>query len=195
MNLLSFVLLFALQSSPLAGDVPGNLVLDPHATNGGSGWRGGNEATVENVNGNHCFVVRNRGGFQQTIAIPPVQAGARVVLLARASSERVNADGSVTGVPYLYGLMFGVDPKRVVGYLQGRGPDSRMRSQATQPNQWVTLSGIFEVPEGATRLELSLHLGERKGDPHNGSAGRFDDIAVVVLPTLEEARAFVARYR
>ena len=77
MNLLSFVLLVALQSSLLAGDVPGNLVLDPHATNGGSGWRGGNEATVENVNGNHCFVVRNKGGFQQTIAIPPVQAGAK----------------------------------------------------------------------------------------------------------------------
>jgi hypothetical protein len=40
-----------------------------------------------------------------------------------------------------------------------------------------------------------MSLAERRGVPQNGSAGRFDDVGVVLFPTLSEARAFVEKHR
>jgi len=172
--------------------IPGNLLIDPGADAGGSGWTTSREgATIELLGGNACFVIRNQGSFQQNVPIPATAPGTHVVFLARASGERINADGAITDRPYLYGLIFGTERGRIVGHLQG---DS-MRSHAKAPNEWTTLSGVFPVPEGATAISLQLKLGERRGLPHDGSAGRFDDVALVLLPSERDARAFVATYQ
>ena len=169
--------------------IPGNLLLDPHVDAGGSGWQSYGDATIEQVDGNTCFVVRNRGRFQQVATIPAVPPGTHVVFLARASSERINPDGAITGLPRLYGLVLGAERGRILAHLQGQG----MLSAAKAPNEWTTLWGIFEVPEGTVGIVVELGLAERRGVPHNGSAGRFDDIALVLFPTLAEARSFVDR--
>ena len=183
--------LVALQTLSATTKVPENLIGDPRADAGGAGWVTSREgATIELIDGNAVFVIRDRGLFQQSVPIPATPPGTYVVLLARASSERINADGSITGLPYLYGLVMGIDRGRIIGYLQGPG----MMSTAKQPNEWTTLWGMFPLPEGATSIALSLNLGARKGDPQNGSAGRFDNISLVLVPGEREARAFLSRY-
>ena len=180
-----------LQVLPANAKVPGNLVVDPHADAGGAGWttsRG--DAAIELIDGNAVFVIRNRGSFHQNVQLPPVSPGSYVVLLARASGERINRDGSITGLPYLHGIIAGPDYGRFIGYLQGQS----LKSEAKRPNEWTTLSGVFPLPEGATAILLSLNLAERKDDPQNGSAGRFDDVALVVLPSETDARKLVADY-
>ena len=191
MQWLVVALVLSLQVKGHPFEVAGNLLVDPHVDAGGAGWQSYDDATIESVDGNPCFVVRNRGRFQQVAAIPPVPAGTHVVFLARASSERINPDGAITGLPYLYGLALGVERGRILAHLQGQG----MRSAAKAPNEWTTLWGVFEVPEGTVGIVVELSLAERRGVPQNGSAGRFDDVALVLFPTLAEARSFVETYR
>ena len=49
------------------------------------------------------------------------------------------------------------------------------------------------MPEGTAGISVQLGLGERSGVPHNGSPGRFDDVGLVLFPTLAGARAFVQK--
>lgn len=172
-------------------DVPDNLLIDPRADLGGSAWRSVGEANIEHRGGNSCFVVRNGGEFQQVVSIPYAAGPRYAVFLVRASSERINADGSITGLPYLYGLMLSGERGRILAHLQGQG----MRSRARTPDEWSTLWGVFEVPEGTVSILFQLSQAERRGDAHDGSAARFDDAALLLLPTLAEANALVRKYR
>jgi hypothetical protein len=172
-------------------DVPGNLLIDPSANLGGAGWRSVGDASIEPLDGDPSFVVRKRGMFQQTVSIPYVSGSQYAVFLARASSERINANGSITGLPYLYGLMLSGERGRILAHLQGQG----MRSHARTPGEWSTLWGVFEVPEGTVGIMFQLGQAERRGDPQNGSAARFDDAALVLVPTSAEANALVQKYR
>jgi hypothetical protein len=109
--------------------------------------------------------------------------------MGAAAAERINPDGAITDLPYLYGTF--ARTERILGYL--RGADTLARPQFR--DQWVTLSGIFPVPAGATRLSVQMSLAERQGTPHDGSAGRFDDLGVYLFASQEDARAFVAARR
>jgi hypothetical protein len=172
-------------------DVPDNLLIDPHADLGDSAWRTVGEANIEYRDGNPSFVVRNRGMFQQTASIRYACEPRYAVFLARAASERINADGSITGLPHLYGMMLSGERGRILAHLQGQGMLSRSRTR----DEWSTLWGVFRVPEGTVSILFELGLAERRGDPHNGSAGRFDDAALVLLPTLDDANALVRKYQ
>lgn len=113
------------------------------------------------------------------------------MFLARASSERINADGSITGLPYLYGMMLSGERGRILAHLQGQD----MRSQARKRGEWSTLWGVFEVPEGTVAILFPLGQAERRGDPQNGSAARFDDAALLLFSNPEEAKASAQIYR
>lgn len=169
-------------------EVPGNLLLNPHADAGGSGWQTYGEATVEEQSGDPCFVIRNKGVFEQTVNLPLASGGLFLVVLGRASSERINPDGAITGLPYLYGLMG--NRRRILGYLTG--PD--MRSRASTPNEWSSLWGIFQVPEGTESVVFQLKQAERLGVAQNGSAARFDDLAFVVVRTRGDAEALARTF-
>jgi hypothetical protein len=186
------ILLSLLLSVVAAPQSVRNLLVDPAADAGGAGWTTSRDgaATVEFVGGNPCFVVRYNGSFRQHVTIPAVAPGTHVAVVGRASAERVNRDGSITGRPYLYGLI-GTDGGRILSYLQGQG----MRSDAVTPNQWNVVWGVFPVPEGATGITLEMKLAERRGDPQNGSVGRFDDVWMVLLPSEREALQFVETYK
>ena len=184
------IVLFS-QPNTRAGEIPDNLVFDPHADAGGARWLSNEEATTESIDGNRCFVIRNRGLFSQTVKLPPVPAGTHVVFLARASSERIRPQGAITGLAYLYGQALDTSHKRVLMYFQGQG----MLSTAKNPNEWTTLWGVFEVPPGAASIVVQLGLAEGRGVPQNGSAARFDDIALVLVPTAAAGRSLIERYR
>ena len=166
-----------------------NLLKNPNADLKSQSWRSHGEAAVEPcLADNSCFVVRNGGYFLQDVALPEGAAGQYALLIGRGASERINADGAITGLPYLHGyMMLAGTNGRILEYLQGQN----MLTSPSHKNQWVTMSGIFPVPEGAKTIRFFLNQALRNGVPHNGSAARFDDLGLYLFATEAEARSFV----
>jgi hypothetical protein len=167
-----------------------NLLQNPQADMQSQSWRTHGQATVETcATDNPCFVVRSGGYFIQDVSLSSEAIGQYALLIASGSSERINADGAITGLPYLYGYMMDAGNPRgdyVLDYLQGQN----MRALASRENEWVIMWGIFRVPEGTRRIRFFLNQAERKGVPHNGSAARFDDVGLYLFATEQDARAF-----
>ena len=164
-----------------------NLLQNPNADNQSTSWRAHGEATIETCgSSNQCFVVRNGGYFLQDVALPADAAGQYALFIGRGASERFNADGPITGLPYLYGYMMAGANDRILDYLQGQD----MRLLPTRENEWVTMSGVFRVPEGTNTIRFFLNQALRNGVPHNGSAARFDDVGLYLFATEQDARAF-----
>ena len=185
-------LLLAAQAS---AQQPRNLLQNPNADAEAQHWRATGQATVEAcAGGGPCFVVRNGGSFYQDVILPEDAAGRYAVLNGRGSSERINPDGAITGLPALYGYMFeqkGPNGGRVLDYLQGQN----LLGSARNADEWVNMWGVFRVPEGTKMIRFFLNQAERGGVPHNGSAARFDDVGLYLFSTKEEAQAFVGRQR
>ena len=190
---LAFLLLTGLQLNSVSQAQSTNLLRNPDASAQMEFWRAHGEATIERVTENNFgFVVRNGGYFIQDVELPKGAVGQYAVLIGRAASERINPDGAITGLPYLYGYMMEKgrpDRKEILAYLQGQ----QMRSRSTLPGEWVQIWGIFKVPEGTNTIRFFLSQAERKGVPQNGSAAQFDDVGLYLFVTIEEAEAFVAR--
>jgi len=172
-----------------------NLLKNPNADLGASDWRVYGDANVEHTaDGNSQFVVRNRGYFFQDVILPQDSSGQYALFIGRVSSERINADGAITGLPYLYGyMMVDANPRggRILAYLQGQ----EMASSSRTMNEWVTAWGIFQIPAGTGAIRFFLNQAERKDVPQNGSAARFDVLGLYIFTTHEEASAFVRAYR
>jgi hypothetical protein len=168
---------------------PVNLVENAAAEVGVASWSHSGEAAVEACDGDPCFTVRNGGSFHQTILLPREIGGRYLVIIGSGLSERVDADGAITGLPTLYGLVSSADGRRITAHLQG------MLARPAGPNQWVTMSGVFRMPDDADVLSLQLNQASRQGVPQNGSAARFDSVGVFAFPTEQEARTFVESWR
>jgi len=156
-------------------------------------WRAFGQATVENENGDHSFVVRNGGYFVQDVILPDDAAGKFALLIGHGASDRINSDGAITGLPYLYGYMMvrgGPDDGRILSYLQ----HASLRGSAKLAGEWVTMKGIAQVPEGTGTIRFFLKQALQQGVPHNGSAARFDDLGLFLFTTEAEAKAFAAAY-
>jgi len=156
-------------------------------------WRTFGQATVEDVNGNHCFVVRNGGYFIQDVILPDDAAGKFALLIGHGASDRINSDGAITGLPYLYGYMMvrgGPDDGHILSYLQ----HASLRGSATLAGEWVRMSGIAQVPERTGKIRFFLKQALQQGVPQNGSGARFDDLGLFLFPTEAEAKAFAAAY-
>lgn len=166
-----------------------NLLKNPNADLQSQFWRAYGQATVETcATGNPCFVVRNGGYFLQDVALPDGAVGQYALFNGRGASERINSDGAITGLPYLYGYMMLADPHgRILDYLQGQN----MLANPSRENEWVTMSGIFRVPDGTKTIRFFLNQALRNGVPHNGSAARFDDVGLYLFATEQDAHSFV----
>ncbi len=171
-----------------------NLLQNPNADLDSQYWRATGQATVEMSTGNNpCFVVRNGGSFFQDVLLPDDAVGQYAVLIGRGSSERINPDAAITGLPYLYGYMMEQgEPNggRILDYLQGQ----KMLSSAKSRDEWVDMWGIFRVPDGTKKIRFFLNQALRQGVPHNGSAARFDNVGLYLFSTKEDAQAFVNQY-
>ena len=171
-----------------------NLLLNPNADSGTEGWRRDGDAVIEEFRGEKVFVIRDRpnsnGGFSQDVDIDPLGVGKYALFLGRGSSERVNADGAITGLPNLYGYMLSSKSSnggKINEYLQGQN----MLGTSLVPDAWVTMYGIFRIPERTVAIRFFLHQASRKGVPPNGSAARFDDVGLYLFETEKEALEFV----
>lgn len=167
------------------------LIDNGDARSGRRFWSRAGEADVEPCGGDACFVVRNGGSLTQTILLPDDVDGKFVVVVGSGSTERINPDGIITGLPTLYGTIGSRDGVRILGYLT----QQQMAGRPSTINEWVPMSGVFRMPPDSDRVSLRLGQASARGTPHNGSAARFDDVGVFVFATEGQARSFVASWR
>lgn len=172
-----------------------NLLRNPSVDDGANFWRTHGDARVERTaDGNRRFVVRNRGSFVQDVELPDDAVGKYALLIGHAASERINADGAITGLPYLYGQMMLKSAKpdgiHILSYLQGQN----MLCSAKKENEWVTVWGVFLVLSEASVLRFFLNQAERKNVPQNGSGAWFDDLGLYLFASKAEALDFVKDY-
>ncbi len=176
-----------------------NLLLNPKADNDADSWRVFGQAGVEEFKGEKVFVIRRdqsdgSGGFAQDVSLMGSDVGKYALLIGRGSSERINMDGAITGLPYLYGYMMESITScggKIKTYLQGQ----RMLAHVGVVDEWVTMYGVFRVPEGTVAITFFLNQAERRGVPQNGSAARFDDLGIYLFETEQEALQFAQAYR
>ena len=188
-----FLVILALFAFLQAGSA--NMLANGDGRQGSVGWQANGTvhgvAKTEIIGGVPCFTVRSPGSFAQVVELPPSAAGWYAAIVGRGQAERVNGTGSITGLPYLYGMVIAPGGKRFLGYWQGQ----QMLARPSSPGEWVAMSGVFRVPEGASAVSVQLRQAERKGDPQDGSAARFTDVRMVLFPTEDAARAYVAAYK
>jgi len=169
----------------------GNLLVNGDARRGLEGWKASGVATVEEVGGIPAFTVRSHGSLRQEVELPADAAGRYAVLAGRGQSERINADGAITGLPYLYATVGTADRRRIIAYWQGQS----MLGRPDQPGDWVRMWGVFKIGEGARYVSVQLNQAERRDVPQDGSAARFADVQFHLFPTETAARAFAQQYR
>lgn len=191
---ISLIVALAAQQVP-----PPNLVENGDARGGASGWqrqRGteraasqlDNDAFIETRDGAPCFVMRNQASWIQHVGLHEDYAGKFLLLIARASSERVHPDGNITGLPYLWArVMNGARPSNA-NVFQG------MSLRSKTPDEWGTIHGIFRMPQGARAITIRLGQAQRRGTPQNGSAARIKEVEMRLFNSRTEAEAYVARY-
>jgi len=167
-----------------------NLLKNPSANQLKKFWKTRGEVSIEDDDrGNPGFSIRYNGQFWQDIAIPEGQGG-YALLIAWTSSERINNNGDITGLPYLYGYMLDKkDRNRINAYLQGQ----KMRHSLLTPNTWALSWGVFELPKhtGAIRIFLQQASGR---SAQTGSAARFDDVGIFLFYSREEAEKFAEEF-
>jgi len=185
------VLLATLVAIGLPQSGGGNLLVNGDARRGAEAWTPHGLATIEQVAGIPCFTVRSGGSFWQDVALPGAAAGQYAALSGRGQSERINADGAITGLPYLYATVATADRHRFVAYWQGQS----MLGRPERPGDWVPMWGIFKIADEARYVYVQLNQAERRGVPQDGSAAHFADVHLHLFPTEAAARAFVEQYR
>ncbi len=109
--------------------------------------------------------------------------GKYVVMVAWASAEVVRT-GSITGVPYLYGYQ--MNGSKIVSYLQ----NSELRFNGSA-NSWDTVSAIFPISQTSDNIRLFWKQGLKSGEVYDGSNVYFEDTAVYIADTEEEAENLV----
>lgn len=187
----ALILLALVCFSPVYARPQANLLQNPDGDAQELIWKAFGDAKVEDCGTGKCFVIRNRGSFTQNVSIVPALIGKYALLIGDGSSERVNADGSITGLPNIYGYMMdGPSPEggRIHAYLQGQ----YMLARPSEPGAWTEMRGTFKIVPGTVVISFMLQQAERRGDPQNGSAARFDNLGLYIFDTEKAANDFLA---
>ena len=168
-----------------------NLVRNPSADQGDKFWRKQGDVAVETrPDGNPCFTIRYKGTFQQDARLRDA-ANKYLLLIARATGDRIHKDGDQTGCPYLYGYWGNSkDMDKFNGYIHGQ----QLLFRPREKGEWGIAWGIFKIPPqtGFARLLLQQADGRK---PQDGSAARFDDVGIYLFDQEADAKDFIRKYR
>jgi WD40 repeat protein len=167
-----------------------NLVKNPDAGRAAPSWETKGEVSIDTGDpGNHLFIIRYGGMFRQDVPIGE-STGRYVLLIAWASSERVNPGDDQTGYPYLYGYFLdSADKNKINAYLKGE----QMLLSPNTADEWGLIYGIFQVPENTGSVRFFLQQADGRS-PQDGSAARFDQPGVFLFDSEAEAIQFVDKY-
>ena len=168
-----------------------NLIKNPYGTQNLQFWQTKGDTFIElDEEANPYFVVRYNGVIWQEVPIRDAE-GRWALLIAWASSERINPEDDHTGLPYLYGTMISRKEKnRIHTYLQ----EETMLHSLRKPNEWGLIWGIFPVPEDTGAIQFFMQQADGRS-AQNGSAARFDEPGIFLFDSKEEAMDFVKRYQ
>jgi WD40 repeat protein len=168
-----------------------NLIKNPYASQNLHYWQTKGDVLIEmDEEANPFFVIRYSGMLWQDVPIPE-STGRWALLIAWASSERINKDDDQTGLPYLYGEMLNRNDKNSISsYLQGQ----QMQHSLQKANEWGVLWGVFQVPENTGAIRFLMQQADGR-TAQNGSSARFDEPGIFIFDTEEEAKDFVKIYR
>lgn len=170
-----------------------NLLLNSDAAESASHWKAHGDAEVRVLDGEAVFIVRNGGYFFQDVKLSSDSEGKFALLIGKASAQRINPSGSITDLPYIYGYMM-YDYKRSGGRINTYLQEQRMLLQAKSPDQWSKVYGVFKVAPGTEAIRFFLKQASRRGDPHDGSEARFDDLGLYLFDSERDALSFAERY-
>jgi DNA-binding beta-propeller fold protein YncE len=164
---------------------------DASAVGPASSWETKGDVSIETDDeGNHIFVTRYSGMFWQDAPIEEA-AGRYALLVAWASSERVNSGGDQTGAPYLYGYMLNKDdPNKINAYLN-QGDQLLLKSYSA--DEWGLIYGIFQVPDNTGGIRFFMQQADGR-QPQNGSAARFDEPGIFFFDSHAQAMEFLKNY-
>ena len=169
----------------------GNLVDNGTADDGRAAWWFSGNAKVGDCDGDPCFALQQGDSIHQTVVLPRDVGGRYLVLIGSGQIERLGAAGDITGQPSLYTTVGSTNVGRISAHLQGQ----QLRGQPTRPLQWVTMSGVFRMPEDAYQVTLQIRRASARGGTDPGGVTRYDNLGVHAFDTEEEARAFIASWR
>ena len=194
-TVLLFLSCFLLSSTPVNAQ-PYNWLNNFNADDGTNNWTSHGDAVIEIVNGNPAFVVRNGGHFSQEIILSGDLSGEFMLIIGLVLSERSNANGNITGLPYFYAYELEEiqtnDSSEL--FINKYLKVTDMLYSDSDIYEWVAIWNIFQISESTNTIELFLMQAERMGITHNGSAARFDDLGVYFFSSLDEAQSFVNSY-
>jgi hypothetical protein len=183
-------------SSTLVNAQANNLLNNSYADDRTDHWTADGEATIEVINGNPAFVVRNGGHFSQEITLSDDLSGEFMLIIGMVLSERSNSNRNITGLPYFYA--YELEEIQTNDYselfINKYLKVTDMLYSARDIYEWVLIWDIFQISESTNTIELFLMQAERMGVPHNGSAARFDDLGVYFFSSVDEAESFVNAY-
>lgn len=167
-----------------------NLIGDNNAAKPTPVWTSEGETRIEpGQDGNNVFAVRYGGSFWQEFKLEE-STGRFALLVAWASSERINPGGEQTGLPYLHGYMLSKDAStQTTKNLQGQ----QLMLSASSENEWGILYGIFEIPPDTGSIRFFMQQADGK-QAQNGSYARFDEPGIFIFDSEEEALKFMREY-
>lgn len=173
-----------------------NMLNGPYAEENTDQWIAFGDALIEKVNGNPCFTIRDGGYFIQDITLTDNDVGKYALLVGIVSSDHIDSDGKITGLPYLYAYMMNkgnlenIDDININEYLLV----TDMLYTPFDENEWIVIWDIFSVPKDTGTIRLFLKQAEQQGAPHNGSRALFDDLGIYLFTSFNDAEAFVNEY-
>jgi hypothetical protein len=166
-----------------------NLLFSRYSDEYSENWYAYGNTMIERIGGETRFVLRNGGLLHKFIYLPDVSDG-YVAFVGQASSERINADGAITGLPYISGYL--MLSERITSYLSN---EPHLLLSEKIPNKWQVISGVFPVKGKIDKLQMTLNQALRNGVPHNGSAACFKNLGAYYFTTETEAHNFVENYK
>ena len=183
----------ALEDAGAGGDGPTNLLVNPTAEDGTTGWnfQGVAGAGTMPVSGSSVFYTEDEDGNRASIiqsASLPGDAGGKYLLLIGYGWVELAVQGSITRHPYLYAYEQN-STGGILNYLQGQN----MRHTAVTKT-WQTMSGIFQLEANAAEITLFLRQASASGDPPDGTRATFDDLELLLFDTQADAESYRDAY-
>jgi len=151
-------------------------------------WQAIGDAKIEEFGNTKRFVVRNGGSFVQQIKFPEESTGKYLLLIGSGSSERVFSNNNTTDHAYLFGFIW--DDQHITNYLQGQS----LLWDSKQPNEWMCLSGIFQIPEKSVRFSVHAGQAAKKGTAQKGAPARFDNLGAFIFDDQASAELYAEKY-
>lgn len=184
---IEFLILICLLFAATTVGAQTNLLIDEKDISKPVYWKARGEATIEEINGDKVFIVREDSFFKQDVEVTDAVVGKFALLIGLVSSERAKSvDKPITGLPYIYVYLF-VPGKAIEG--------QKLSNDAKSKSEWDVIYGIFPVQKEIGVMRFYLYPSGSNDGSYNGSAARFKKVGLYLFETEKDALEFAKAYK